>query len=150
MGLAENMYANDNAGWMIPYGKGAWGTLTWRSEPLYFPAYLGSKNFSKIVCCPQAFEVPKPSYGYNQELVGDSVLTPFHKLDKIPVKVVMLTDTAYTTSSGGAYWEGFLYSWWTGALSFRHFREINASHSDGHADSIFYNDITLDIIKPLN
>ena len=36
------MYANDNNGWIIPYGGAVWGTSGWWKESTYFRLYLGN------------------------------------------------------------------------------------------------------------
>lgn len=133
LGVAEHMYANDYSGWIIPFGKAPWGTEVWKTEPRYFVAYLGS---NKTMRCPSALEAPAlPAYIYNQELTTDTGITPFYKIDKIPTRVIMLTDAAYSTAS---YWNGFTKTWWKPPLSFRHFSSINAVHSDGRVSSILY------------
>ena len=142
LGLAESLYANDNAGWIIPFGKAPWGTAVWKTEPRFFLAYLGSKSGNAVMLCPQALEMPTlPAYEYNQELTTDVALTPFYRLDKIRTEIIMMTDATYTGS--GAYWNGFDHTWWIGAISFRHLWAANTSHSDGHVASIFRADVKM-------
>lgn len=163
LGIAESMYAGDSNGYMVPYGKAAWGySQSWKYEPQLFGNYLGN-NMGGVMRCPAAKEKPERySYAYNHHLTSDRTAVPWggvlYKIDKIPSRVVMIGDAYYAADiSYPNYWEGFdkssasmtlpTYSWGP-TLSFRHFKATNSLHSDGRVERILMANIQLEQIVP--
>lgn len=163
LGITESMYAGDNNGYMVPYGKAAWGySQSWKYEPQLFWAYLGG-SAAKVMRCPAAKEKPeKYSYAYNHHLTSDRAAAPWggvlYKIDNIPSRVIMIGDAYYASDiSSPNYWEGFdkysasmtlpAYSWGP-TLSFRHFKSTNSLHADGRVEKILMANIQVEQIVP--